>query len=60
MKKKEIKMDKKNIQKVSDSFKLLSDDKSKENFVKGIVIKSYVPVLEKKVFLQQMFEKSLV
>ena len=41
-------------------YKQLSSDSLKERLIKSIIIRTYVPVLEKKLFLQVMFDKSLV
>lgn len=41
-------------------YKQLSSDSLRERLIKSIIIRTYVPVLEKKLFLQVMFDKSLV
>ena len=41
-------------------YKQLSSDSLKERLIKSIITRTYVPVLEKKLFLQVMFDKSLV
>lgn len=41
-------------------YKQLSSDSLRERLIKSIITRTYVPVLEKKLFLQVMFDKSLV
>lgn len=54
--------DKKNIsvKKFVDNYKKLTSDALKDNYIKSIIYRTYVPVLEKKLFLQVMFDNSLV
>ena len=40
-------------------YKQLSSDSLRERLIKSIITRTYVPVLEKKLFLQVMFDKSL-
>lgn len=40
-------------------YKQLSSDSLRERLIKSIIIRTYVPVLEKKLFLQVMFDRSL-
>ena len=54
--------DKKNIsvKEFVDNYKKLTLDTLKDNYIKSIIYRAYVPVLEKKLFLQVMFDNSLI
>ena len=54
--------DKKNIsvKEFVDNYKKLTLDTLKDNYIKSIIYRTYVPVLEKKLFLQVMFDNSLI
>lgn len=54
--------DKKNIsvKEFIDNYKKLTSDTLKDNYIKSIIYRTYVPVLEKKLFLQVMFDNSLI
>lgn len=48
------------IKEFVEKFEKLSSDQLKENMIKSIISREYAPVLEKKVVLDAMFEKSLM
>lgn len=48
------------VEKFYNNYKALSSEELKENMIKSLITKSYVPILEKKILLQKSFERSLV
>ena len=49
-----------NIQKLVKNYKQLQDITLKQKLVQGVITRNYSPILEKKIILQNLFDKAII